>query len=201
MVPDQVVFILVQENIELACQAIEKAAMDRAVIDVDDGFAAAYEIRRRHREVSGTNATAAASSKRREQQHPGQPFWDSSIPQSNVFNSLPDTLRIKPSGVQNNQLKVYEEFSTSKFPFVSAGCSFSVDMDPKRRVFTSRPNSTVSYSRADQIASALYSPSPAPESGQSLLRPQEAMERFNVSRLRLLALLQFSVCSHHIRPW
>ena len=52
MVPDQVIFLLVQENIELACQAIEKAAMDRAVIDVDDGFAAAYELRRRHREVS-----------------------------------------------------------------------------------------------------------------------------------------------------
>ena len=36
MVPDQVIYLLVQENIELACQAIEKAAMDRAVIDVDD---------------------------------------------------------------------------------------------------------------------------------------------------------------------
>ena len=52
MVPDQVIYLLVQENIELACQAIEKAAMDRAVIDVDDGFATAYEYRRRHREVS-----------------------------------------------------------------------------------------------------------------------------------------------------
>ena len=54
MVPDQVIFLLVQDNIELACQAIEKAAMDRAVIDVDDSFAAAYEVRRRHREVSLT---------------------------------------------------------------------------------------------------------------------------------------------------
>ena len=52
MVPDQVIFLLVSENIELACQAIEKAAMDRAVIDVDEGFATAYELRRRHREVS-----------------------------------------------------------------------------------------------------------------------------------------------------
>ena len=52
MVPDQVIYLLVQENIELACQAIEKAAMDRSVIDVDDGFATAYEYRRRHREVS-----------------------------------------------------------------------------------------------------------------------------------------------------
>lgn len=54
-------------------------------------------------------------------------------------------------------------------------------MDKQRRMFTSRPNSTVSYSRNDQIP-ALYSPSPAPEHpAQTLLRPQEAMDRFNVS--------------------
>ncbi|EJF62472.1 Not1-domain-containing protein [Dichomitus squalens LYAD-421 SS1] len=156
IVPDQVIFLLVQENIELACQAIEKAAMDRAVIDVDDGFAAAYELRRRHRES-----------------RPGQPFWDSSVPQSNVFGSLPDPLRIKPTGVQQIQAAVYEDFS----------------MDPKRRMFISRPNSTVSYSRNDQIPS-LYSPSPAPEQpGQALLRPQEAMERFNALVRDLEAVL------------
>lgn len=43
--------VLANDNLDLACQAIEKAAMDRAVIDVDEGFAAAYETRRRHREV------------------------------------------------------------------------------------------------------------------------------------------------------
>lgn len=51
MVPEQVIFLIVQDNLDLACQAIEKAAMDRAAIDVDEGFASAYEIRRRHREV------------------------------------------------------------------------------------------------------------------------------------------------------
>ena len=46
----------------------------------------------------------------------------SMAPQANVFNSLlPDILRIKPSGVQNNRLKVYEEFSTSIYPFISVG--------------------------------------------------------------------------------
>lgn len=54
-------------------------------------------------------------------------------------------------------------------------------MDKQRRMFASRPNSTVSYSRNDPIAS-LYSPSPAPEQPSAgLLRPQEAMDRFNVS--------------------
>ena len=42
---------VVQDNIEAACSAIEKAAMDRAVADIDEQFATAYENRRRHREV------------------------------------------------------------------------------------------------------------------------------------------------------
>ncbi len=54
MAPDQVVLLLVQDNIELACHAIEKAAMDRAVADVDENFAASYELRRRHRQVLAT---------------------------------------------------------------------------------------------------------------------------------------------------
>jgi hypothetical protein len=51
MTPDQVVLLLVQDNIELACRVIEKAAMDRAVADVDENFAPSYELRRRHRQV------------------------------------------------------------------------------------------------------------------------------------------------------
>ena len=113
MVPDPVIFLLVQDNIELACQAIEKAAMDRAVIDVDDSFAAAYETRRRHREVRLACVACAlfCGVDSGIQQRPNQPFWDSSVAQSNVSSSLPDPLRIKPSGVQPGQIAVYEDFS------------------------------------------------------------------------------------------
>ena len=48
---EQVVLLLVQDNLDVACSAIEKAAMERAVSDIDDGFAPSYDIRRRHREV------------------------------------------------------------------------------------------------------------------------------------------------------
>ena len=51
MVSEQVISLLVQDNLDTACSAIEKAAMERAVTDVDEGFAASYEVRRRHREV------------------------------------------------------------------------------------------------------------------------------------------------------
>lgn len=49
---DQVIALLVQDNLEIACQAIEKAARERATLEVEEGFAAAFESRRRHREVS-----------------------------------------------------------------------------------------------------------------------------------------------------
>lgn len=52
LISEQVVSLLVQDNLDIACAAIEKAAMERAVTDVDDGFTASYEARRRHREVS-----------------------------------------------------------------------------------------------------------------------------------------------------
>lgn len=57
MAPDQVVLLLVQDNIELACRAIEKAAMDRAVADVDENFAPSYELRRRHRQVMASSTS------------------------------------------------------------------------------------------------------------------------------------------------
>ncbi len=49
---ENVIAILVNDNLEPACATIEKAAMERAVIEVDEAFLAQYEMRRRHREVS-----------------------------------------------------------------------------------------------------------------------------------------------------
>lgn len=52
LIPEPAIALIVQDNLDIACSAIEKAAMERSVTDVDDGFAQAYESRRRHREVS-----------------------------------------------------------------------------------------------------------------------------------------------------
>lgn len=57
MVPDAVLALIAQDNLDIACTAIEKAAMERAVLDVDEGFAASYEVRQRQREVSPGNIT------------------------------------------------------------------------------------------------------------------------------------------------
>lgn len=43
--------LIVTDNIDVACASIEKAAMDRAVAEVDDAFSIAYADRRIHRDV------------------------------------------------------------------------------------------------------------------------------------------------------
>lgn len=51
-ISDNVIQTIVNDNINYACAAIEKAAMERAVAEVDESFTVAYEQRRTHREVS-----------------------------------------------------------------------------------------------------------------------------------------------------
>ncbi|KAJ3775594.1 Not1-domain-containing protein [Lentinula raphanica] len=90
---DPVISILVSDNLDIACAAIEKAAMERAVSEVDEAFAAAYDIRRRHRELRMG------------------PYLDQTILGSSLNVPLPDPLRVGPNGVQANQTSVYEEFA------------------------------------------------------------------------------------------
>jgi len=115
MTPDHVVLLLVQDNIDLACRVIEKAAMDRAIADVDENFAPSYELRRRHRQVSITSKPVhGCQVDFPPQANRGQPFWDASALSSNFSANLPDPLRIKAAGVQANQINVYEDFGKSR---------------------------------------------------------------------------------------
>lgn len=84
--------LIVSDNIDIACTAIEKAAMERAVAEVDESFALAYADRRLHRE-----------------QRPGQPFWDNSIITSDFIASLPEPLRLQTNGLID-QFRVYNDF-------------------------------------------------------------------------------------------
>jgi CCR4-NOT transcription complex subunit 1 len=50
-VPEQVVYIIVADNLDLACSVMEKAAAEKAIAEIDENLAAAYMSRRKHREV------------------------------------------------------------------------------------------------------------------------------------------------------
>ena len=93
MVHEQVIMLITQDNLDIACETIEKAAMDRATREVDTSLALSYDARRRHREMRSN-----------------QTFWDPHAGQIPFIANLPDSLRIKPMGLQPHQLRVYEDF-------------------------------------------------------------------------------------------
>ncbi|KAJ3762971.1 Not1-domain-containing protein [Lentinula raphanica] len=161
---DPVISILVSDNLDIACAAIEKAAMERAVSEVDEAFAAAYDIRRRHRELRMG------------------PYLDQTILGSSLNIPLPDPLRVGPNGVQANQTSVYEEFGLSTTLRRSLVSHPSLaGLEAKKRI-TSRPSSTMSFA-----PSTLYPAAPADSLGGSGSH-QDAMDRFNVSTRDLEAL-------------
>lgn len=94
-VPEEVVYTIVGDNLDLACSMMEKAAAEKAVSDIDEILAGGYNLRRKHRE-----------------QRISQPFYDVSIYAASRYpSSLPELLRLKPGGLSINQLRLYEDFS------------------------------------------------------------------------------------------
>ncbi|KAI9026639.1 CCR4-Not complex component, Not1-domain-containing protein [Phycomyces nitens] len=95
VVAEQTAHMTVMDNLELVCAVIEKAAMEKATIDVDETMMNAYTARKKHRE-----------------QRPGQPYFDMEIfSVSRYPSTLPELLRSKPNGLQPNQLQVYDDFA------------------------------------------------------------------------------------------
>ena len=91
---EQVVQVCSNDNLELGCMLIEKAATEKALRDIDEALAVPLQQRRKHREQTG------------------QPFYDMSIFQNNSRfpSALPEPLRPKPGGLGAQQLMVYEAF-------------------------------------------------------------------------------------------
>lgn len=49
--PEQAVFVVVNENLELACSVLEKGAAEKALPDIDEQLTSLFANRRKHREV------------------------------------------------------------------------------------------------------------------------------------------------------
>lgn len=91
--PDHVVNLVASDNLEIACNIVERVAMERAISEIDDALASALALRRKHREQSNA------------------PFWDASaMPAPQYTHLLPDPLRLKPKGLQPAQEQVYADF-------------------------------------------------------------------------------------------
>ncbi|TIA98147.1 hypothetical protein E3P94_02595 [Wallemia ichthyophaga] len=114
-VPEPTVYSAVNENLDVACKVIEKIAMQRAIVEVDDQLLEGFISRRKHREVC--DELIAKYTQLTHAQTTNQAYWDNAVISSAHFsNSLPDLLRIKPNGLDAQQLQVYEGFNRNNFP-------------------------------------------------------------------------------------
>lgn len=92
---DQCIQICSQDNLELGCMLIEKAATEKAVRDMDDALAPALSKRKSHREQTGKSYYDMTIFGNGNQRYPA---------------ALPEPLRPKPVGLRNDQLLVYDAF-------------------------------------------------------------------------------------------
>lgn len=88
-----VVGMLANDNLDLCCQIVERAAGDRAQKELDERLAVSYAARAR--------AKAA-----------GQVYQDAAQLQGRFPAGLPDLLRARPSALTTQQQRVYQDFAT-----------------------------------------------------------------------------------------
>jgi len=93
---EQIVSSCAADNIDFGCTVVEKAASEKAIRDIDEALAPAFEARKTHREQTG------------------QPYYDMSIFGCNARYpaALPELLRPKVGGLRPDELAVYEAFSS-----------------------------------------------------------------------------------------
>lgn len=96
---DQAIQSICSDNLELGSRVIEKAAIEKAIKDIDESLSRSFIIRRSHREQTG------------------EAFYDLTIFASgNRYpKALSDVLRPEPVGLTPKQLMVYEAFSRPSF--------------------------------------------------------------------------------------
>ncbi|KAG2174664.1 hypothetical protein INT44_006928 [Umbelopsis vinacea] len=93
-ISEQAILLTVADNLDLVCTVIEKAAMEKAVAEIDEALLAAYATRVKHRE-----------------QRINQPYFDVNVLSVSQYPlTLPEPLRLKPNGLQQPQMRVYEDF-------------------------------------------------------------------------------------------
>eukprot|EP01133_Synstelium_polycarpum_P015486 gene15486-18389_t len=81
------------DNLEFACSIVERAATEKAVVDIDAVLSSSYMERLKHKESAGM-----------------QPYFDMGYLTTTIYNNLPEPLRPKPGGIQPDQFRVYEDF-------------------------------------------------------------------------------------------
>lgn len=153
---ENVIQIASQENLELGCMLIEKAATEKAMRDIDESLATAYASRRRHRE-----------------QRPQQAYYDAAIfaPTQRYPRALPEPFRPTMNGLSSIQLQVYDAFQRiPRQPVVPSTGSSSRSSSPPSSSIPITSTSTSSTTGTVVTPSSDYPP-PPPSNTASVTSP------------------------------
>eukprot|EP00605_Chrysophyceae_sp_TOSAG23-4_P000374 GSChrysophyteH1.ASY1.ANO1.424.1 assembled CDS len=88
------------DNVELGCALVEKAAMEKAIRDMDEELTAVHHARRKAREA-------------------GQPFMDSVMHDpiaARYLQAMPEALKTPTNGATAAQATIYEGFARQNYP-------------------------------------------------------------------------------------
>ncbi|WVR05705.1 hypothetical protein IAU60_002729 [Kwoniella sp. DSM 27419] len=92
--PEAMIAGVVNQNLDIACSVLKKAAMEKAAKDIDVNLAPQYAARKAHQNSRSQT-----------------PFWDgASFGFALSHNALPDPLKLRPGGLSPQQFRVYEDF-------------------------------------------------------------------------------------------
>ncbi|ODO11915.1 hypothetical protein I350_00699 [Cryptococcus amylolentus CBS 6273] len=92
--PDVMIAGVVNQNLDVACSVLKKAAMEKAAKDIDVNLAPQYAARKAHQNSRST-----------------APFWDgASFGVAISHTALPDPLKLRPGGLTAQQFRAYEDF-------------------------------------------------------------------------------------------
>lgn len=89
----QMIDAIIEQNLDLCCVLLERAAMDRAIREVDDSLATQVAQRKAYVESGVMDASVTF------------------VPVSPWTRSLPGMLQPRPGGLTQEQLMVYEAFN------------------------------------------------------------------------------------------
>lgn len=138
---EHIVQVCSNDNLDLGCMLIEKAAMEKALRDIDEGLGPAYQLRRKNRET-------------------GQPFLDPNSPKGLKYpRELPESLKPRMGGLVPQQLQLYEGFQRQR---ISASSSNTQQQQQQQQQGSSTSSSP--YTASASVPNVYVSSSHLPPS-------------------------------------
>ncbi|KAH8884664.1 Not1-domain-containing protein [Thozetella sp. PMI_491] len=145
--PEGIVIMCVNSNLELASSVIEKSAEERAIPEIEEMLEGEIEARRRHRV-----------------QRPNEPYVDGSL--SRWAWTIPHPYKLSPGGLNKEQMAIYDDFARQ--PRVTPAAPAPTHVPSTSDATRSAVNEVLQdqYSSIPSIPTPAETPSLPPHMGQ-----------------------------------